>query len=288
MNALTGTLPGGYWDAAGVLHRTYDLVPLTGREEELLVHASDRPQAELVTEVLTRGVHRIGDIESVSAEVARGLLVGDRQLLLLRLRQATFGDLVRAALICPWADCGQRVTMEFSLAEVPVVESTAKGPVYTMRLSDAATTDTNGGAPISFRLPTGADQEQLSRWLAVDEARALTMLLDRCVGAEITLSLSSLARAEIESEMRRAAPGVEQVLEAGCAECGRTFLVPFDVARYFFGELRTDRELLYREVHYLAYHYHWSEAEIMSMTREQRRTYLEVLGDEIERSNGDA
>ena len=88
--------------------------------------------------------------------------------------------------------------------------------------------------------------------------------------------------------MRLLAPGVEQVMEAGCAECGRTFLVPFDVQRFFFGELRTDRDLLYREVHYLAYHYHWSEHEIMSMTRDKRRTYLEVLAEEIERLNDGA
>ena len=48
MHALTGTLPGGYWDADGMLHRHYELGPLTGREEELLVQAGQRPPAGLV------------------------------------------------------------------------------------------------------------------------------------------------------------------------------------------------------------------------------------------------
>ena len=64
------------------------------------------------------------------------------------------------------------------------------------------------------------------------------------------------------------------------------FSTPVDLHRFFFGELRTDNELLYQEVHYLAYHYHWSEAEIMAMPRTKRALYLDVLSGEIERMNG--
>ena len=55
-------------------------------------------------------------------------------------------------------------------------------------------------------------------------------------------------------------------MEATCADCGREFSAPFDLQRFFFGELRLTGDFLYREVHYLAYHYHWSEREIMAMT----------------------
>ena len=288
MHALTGTLPGGYWDADGTLHRHYELEPLTGREEEMLVQAGQRPAAGLVSELLARGVSALGEISPVNEQVTQQLLVGDRQFLLLRLRQATFGDDVRAEVICPWADCGQRVTLAFTLSDVPVLESSDKGPLYSMQLSEDATSD--GDPRVTFRLPTGADQEVAAGWLPVNEAHALTVLLERCVedGPNRVPGLSPLARAEIEERMRHVAPGVEQVVEAGCAECGRMFLVPFDVQRFFFGELRTDRDLLYRQVHYLAYHYHWSEHDIMSMPRDKRSTYLDILADEIDRLNDDA
>ncbi len=42
---------------------------------------------------------------------------------------------------------------------------------------------------------------------------------------------------------------------------------------------------LYREVHFLAFNYHWSEKEIMEMTREKRLMYVEILGEEIKRIN---
>ncbi|MEC4018797.1 T4 family baseplate hub assembly chaperone [Streptomyces sp. H27-D2] len=295
-----GSLPGGYWDATGRLHREFELAALTGREEELLVQARQPQTATLVTEVLSRCVRRLGDISPVPSEVARQLLVADRHYLLLQLRRATFGDLVHANLICPWPDCGERVSLDFSLAEVPVEEARHRAPVHTMTLSAAAPSGSGtaaGGCQVSFRLPNGADQEELSEQLAHNEARALTLLLTRCVQRlgsyeppeERQLAeLSASARSEIEERMQQLAPKVEQTMEAACAECGRTIVAPFDIQRFFLGELRTDGELLYREVHYLAYHYHWSEHEIMEFTRDKRRKYIDVLADTIEVLNSGA
>jgi hypothetical protein len=289
-------LPGGFWDAAGTLHRDFDLTPLSGRDEELLLAPSPAGEsASLVTAVLSRCVRRVGTISPVSSDVVRELLVADRQYLLLRLRQLTFGDQVRAHLFCPWPDCGQRVSVEFSIAAVPVTESADRARWYSLTLSPEATgRDDDSPSAVRFRLPNGADQEEVSPWLMVNEARALTLLLERCIESigpvtspseDQVAALSPRARTEIEQSMESLAPRVEQTMEATCAECGRAFLAPFDVQRFFFGDLRADSDLLYREVHYLAYHYHWSESEVMAMSREKRRLYLDVLGSEIERLN---
>ena len=300
MDQTTVRLPGGWWDPAGRLQRDAVLTVLTGRDEEQLCQLGRQETASLVTQVLSRCVRRLGDVSPVPADVVRGLLVADRDYLLLRLRQATFGDRIRADLFCPWAECGERMSVDFSIDELPVRESVQKGPVYQMTLSPMALVGSAGagdlgGGEVAFRLPTGADQEELSGLLASDEARALTRLLARCIerlgarvtpGADAVAGLSGFARAEIEAEMLRVAPTVEREIETACAECRRTFATPVDLRRFFFGELRTDNELLYQEVHYLAYHYHWSEAEIMAMPRTKRALYLDVLSGEIERMNG--
>ena len=103
MQRSTGMLPGGYWDAAGELHREFELAVLTGREEELLAQSDGAETAPLVSAVLSRAC-------GASATSARSprtwraqLLVADRQYLLLKLRQQTFGDLVRASLYLPVA-----------------------------------------------------------------------------------------------------------------------------------------------------------------------------------------
>lgn len=268
-------LPGGYWDEHGRLHRSFELSALTGREEELLTTGGTRETASLVTEVLCRCLVRLGDFAPVPPEVVRGLLVGDRQYLLLRLRQLTFGDVVRANLFCPWAECGARVSVSFSVADVPVVAPEERAPEFTVPFQ---------GGTVTMRLPTGADQEDLAGQATTDDGVAVTRLLARCTrrDEDDVAALPASVRAELQDHLARLAPRVEQTMDVTCAECGRTFLAAFDIHRYLFGELSTDRELLYQEVHYLAFHYHWSEREIMSMPRDRRRTYIDVLGDAIE------
>jgi len=288
-------LPGGLVDDAGTVHDEVELRGLSGREEELLATSAHAGSATLVTAVLSRCVQRIGGIREVDATITRRLLVADRQLILLRLREATYGGQVKGSVPCPWPDCGRRVGVSFSTADVPITASSDKGPVYTLVLSPEAMPGVEEAErTVAFRLPTGADQELLSPLLDENEATALAGLLAHCllrVGPDESVDeacvsrLSPLARLEIERRMETVAPHVDLLMEAVCAECGRNFSAPFDLQRFFFGELRVTADLLYREVHYLAYHYHWSEREIMEMPRDQRGRYIAVLADEIERLN---
>jgi hypothetical protein len=295
MEHLTCLLPGGYVDEAGVLHREVELTPLSGHEEELLAERKLPDGAALVTIILSRCVRRLGNISPVSAGLARHLLVADRQYLLLRLRAITFGDQVQATARCAWADCGKKVDIEFSLQDIPIKQSQTQGPLYSLQLSpEAACKDEAGTAyrEVTFRLPNGEDQEVVSSLMADDAERAFTVLLGRCIqsigpwnppGKALLRRLSPLAQQEIERQIEAAAPQVELTMEAQCPECAHGFVVAFDPQELLFGELRTSHDLLYREVHYLAYHYHWSEREIMAMPRDKRRRYIAVLAGELEK-----
>ena len=295
MEYITSILPGGWVDEQGSAHKEVVFSPLTGREEALLADTS-QGAAALVTAVLSRCIQRIGSVAPVDETLVRQLLVADRDYLLLKLREATFGSQVQATIRCPWPDCGEKVDIDFSIDDIPVSPSQDKGPVYTLTLSPEAAFVEGGLAhrELRFRLPTGADQELLSLELARNEALALVKLLARCVQtigpleihcAEQLEDLSPLACMEIEREMLRIAPRIDLNMEVNCPECARLFTAPFDLQDFFFGEMRTSRDLLYREVHYLAYHYHWSERDIMEMPKGERRNYIEILADEIERLN---
>jgi hypothetical protein len=297
MREIIVKLPGGHVDAQGIIHREVEIIPLSGSDEELLAGSQNSESASLVTLVLSRCVRRIGTISPVSGQLIRNLLVADRQYLLLKLREATFGERIYANPFCPWPDCGKRMSIDFSIYDIPVIDSADKGPIFTMDLSsDAVFIDENEErfTEVSFRLPNGEDQETISPMLAENESKAFALLLERCIlrigsinnpGREGIQKLSPLARLEIEKKMEEIGPKVELTLETSCPECERDFTVPFDIQDFIFGEFRTDLDLLYREIHYLAYHYHWGEREIMEMPREKRRRYIEVLADEIERLN---
>ena len=294
MGNVVVDLPGGLLDDAGRRQRTAVVRSLTGHEEELLAGRSATP-ARLVTTVLARCVERIGGQE-VTEQVARDLCVGDRQALLLALRQATFGPKVAAVVTCPWRDCSRRMDIDFAIPDIPVRAAADLRARHEITLSTAASPATDeedgdgSGQPgrrVAFRLPTGADQEAIGSLATDDPVRALDALLDRCClppgdGATCgTTEFSPRARAEIEQAMLAASFGPELSLGASCPECGRSFTLPFDIQDFFFGEVAATPDLLLREVHYLAYHYHWSEGEILALPRVRRQRYLEVLADEI-------
>lgn len=280
-------LPCGY-RAAGGHHREVEVLPLSGLDEELLAQQHCAP-SELVTQVLARCVQRVGAIEHVDDALARQLTVGDRQYLMMKLREATFGPYVALVTRCSWPDCGEKVDIDFEIPDVPV-RATDGNPIHTVRLTQAADPQQR---QIDFRLPTGADQERCAPLLDSNPAEALHALLEACIlaidSAEPTspqiAELSPAARAELEAAMAAAAPGPAMTMEASCPGCGRAFLVPLDIADLFFGEARVTEDLLYRQVHYLAYHYHWGESEILSMPRSKRLRYVELLSEEIEGQN---
>jgi hypothetical protein len=286
-------LPGGYVDADCELLREVEIAALSGRDEELIAPRQPIPNPALLTLLISRCVLRLGPVSPVSEDLARRLLVADRQFLLLKLRQMTFGDHVQATVQCPREPCRKKVDIDFFLHDIPVRESIEKGPLYTRELSSEAAFSNEHGEQyreVVFRLPNGEDQEAIAHRVEENEATALALLLGRCIrrlgplhdpGTEVIHRLSSLARAEIERHMEEAAPQVDLTLGAHCPECEREFAVPFDFQGFFLAEGQTSRELLYREVHYLAYHYHWSEQEIMALPREKRRKYIALLADEL-------
>ena len=291
-------LPAGYLDADGCLHRQVELDPLTGREEELLT-GNAYPTAALVTGVLSRCVKRIGSINEITPELVRELLVGDRQYLLLILRQLTFGDRVQASLPCPWPGCGKGVDIEFLISQIPITGSERRA-VYDMEVEPFIGAGSLGlsetaKSKVIYRLPNGGDQEAvLVNHPRTTEVEALSLILSRCIhrfgdieqpAPDWVAQLPAALRQQIEQDMEQRAPNLELSMEAVCPACQREFLAPFELQDFFFGELKTGVELLFREVHYLAFHYHWSEQEIMSMPRHRRRRYIEVLADEIEQLN---
>lgn len=282
-------LPGGYLDDDGNLHQQVTLSPLSGTEEKLIAQRGRISQAALVTTLLSHCIRRIGTINDVTEESVRHFLVGDRQFLLLKLREITFGKDIRMVINCTWPDCGKRMDVDFSTENIPVTRSQQIQRFFEITLSEQA-----GSEVVTFRLPNGEDQEQIAHLVEENETLAEDLLLARCIQSVRTVSLSEerdssalspKAKAAIEQEMDRLAPKISLTMEAFCPECKREFSTDFDLQKFILMELHSQLDLLYKEVHYLAYHYHWSEKEILTMTRENRRRYIELLSDEMERLN---
>jgi hypothetical protein len=276
-STLDYTLPGGYRDASGRLHRDVSIRALTGREEEVVSWGMGRLSfPALVTCVLAGCVRRLGPMQPVTEALAGSLLVPDREFALLKVRELTLGDRISAILVCP--ACAQKMDVDFSAAEVPIE---ARRPEATTDTIQVAAAD-GGWRRVEFRLPTGADQELLGGASTWDERLAVRALLEQCLvradGARGEgTALDDEACAAVDEAMARVSPSIDFDLNVVCPECGHRFVQPVDFARLFFQEIVQRRGQLYHEVHVLARHYHWSEAEILGLTRAKRRMYLEFL-----------
>ncbi|HEV8486721.1 MAG TPA: hypothetical protein VGV87_24460, partial [Blastocatellia bacterium] len=66
-------------------------------------------------------------------------------------------------------------------------------------------------------------------------------------------------------------------LDAVCPHCGARQTVRFDIQSYLFRALGYERQFLNHEVHCIARSYGWSYEEILSLSREDRRTFVGLI-----------
>ncbi|HEV2708106.1 MAG TPA: hypothetical protein VGV59_19475 [Pyrinomonadaceae bacterium] len=275
-------LPCGYVDGEGVLHEEVELAPLDGRDEEYLAcMRADASTAAVVTGLLSRCVKRLGSFERIDAALVRDLNVCDRDYLIIKARQMTFGAKVEAVLGCENEQCGAPLDVSFFLDELHIERKPAHERFFDAPLS----------SPVEMRLPTGGDQEALAAVYRTDHERSLRLLLARCLrcaGDETHVEEAFVERLSpdelqaIETEMARRTPQVGVELEGTCPECRAPFSTTLDFTAFFATELRSGLAALEREVHTLARYYHWSEQEILSLPRPKRRRYLALIREGLE------
>jgi hypothetical protein len=287
-------LPGGYVGEDGTAHYEVELSAVTGEEESYL--ASLEPgasRAAMVTGLLARCVKRIGARDDVDPTLVRDLLVGDRDYLILKLREATFGDTLSCVLHCPDPGCGKPMSLSLDPAGFAFAGAPVRQRFFTLEVPVPGRSERGTEAiHVEFRLPTGGDQEALASLFADDPAAAEEELLARClrrvgecdgIDRALVATLPEGVRGAIEAAMDQWAPLVELELEAVCPECRRSFETLLDFTTLFLDELTANLRSLEREVHFLAWHYHWSEQDILAMTRKKRQRYVALVQEEVDR-----
>ena len=149
---------------------------LSGREEDWLARHGDISNAGAITEMLAACLTH-EDLSLSARQVARQLLVGDREYLMIQLRRLTLGDQIAAVYVCPACACKMDVSLD--LSETPVEYSPQSQSIYELQLA--------GDRIVRFRLPNGADQESVAVF-SIDDA--VDVLMHRCIveGGEESLN----------------------------------------------------------------------------------------------------
>src|SRR5262245_36474822 len=208
--------------------------------------------------------------DTPAAELAR-LSVGQRDARLLELRERAFGPRLVALAACP--GCGERVEAAFTAADVP--PPAADLPPEGLAL-DA------GDWRVRFRLPDSLDL--LAVAALADEGAARRVLLERCVEsarrgeeAGAAAELPDAVAEAVAARMAEVDPLADVRLALNCPACGRPWEVAFDVVAFFWSELDAWARRTFAEVHALASAYGWREADVLALSPERRRIYLDMV-----------
>lgn len=241
------TLPVGYTDGQGRVHRRAAIRKMRGHEEALLYDPA-LSAGRLVTELIRSCMLRLGDLQEPDADVVSALYTADRNYLLMEIRRITLGDRMMAHYPCP--RCGEDIAVLEDLSEVRVRRLEEDEPLedITVVLEDgyqdrSGTTHTE----IALSLPRGEDEEFISRMAAHDPLQAQDALLLRCIkrfgslpktalqasGVKILRELTMGDRQRVQMAFNQELPGMDLLRSLHCDPCGATFEGVIDMSNFF-------------------------------------------------------
>jgi hypothetical protein len=223
-------LLGGLLDPINGLVSTAEIRELTGLDEEIISKITD-PGKALLT-ILERATVKIGD-EPANKETLDALYAGDRELLLLAIRKATFGSDVKLGPgACP--SCSFEQVFEIDLSKDVPLKKLEGGHTFTVKCKVGE---------VVVCLPTGSTQKAIVTATNKTSAELDTILLKNCIESindapvlnmDDVRKLSLKDRRDILEEITNRNPGPQlSQIKVPCQSCGAEVPLPLTLAELF-------------------------------------------------------
>lgn len=164
-------LPGGLVMADGSVRHDAEVQELTGAHEERLVKIRNSGDAaRYVHTLLTCGVVAVGG-QKVTDDILDDLLVGDRECLVMAIREATYGpEIEMGPTVCE--SCDEMFDLVVNVKDIKI------RPLSGEREFDVPL---RRGGHATVRLPNGGDQEAYLEDDNLNDSERNSILLSRCV-----------------------------------------------------------------------------------------------------------
>jgi hypothetical protein len=228
------------------------LAPLRGKDEAGFVPGMGAEASLALLRTLAR------DARGAAVQLD-ALTVTEADRLLLRLYLDVYGDGADCRVSC--RGCGESSEFALSLTAIAREQDETSPPLPPHETH--------------WRLPGGA------------RVRAPTLADLGNAGGEELLSLivdGDADRSQVEDWLEKAAPVMAFDVAAPCPHCRADNETRFGLAAFLAARLAAERPFLVRETHLIASRYGWGHAEIMALSRVDRRAYATLV--EGERSAG--
>ncbi len=201
-----------------------------------------------------------------SAETLYNMSIGQRDASLLALREVLFGQKLICVIDCPI--CKERLELSLDSREIM--------PKREMDLQDSFHMDIDG-REIKLRLPNSSDLLAVSEYR--DIALAKQIIVERCILESIpTGKLAEEVIELISEKMADLDPRADIEIELTCPFCQSRWKRIFDIVPFLWTEIDLWACHMLHDIHLLASYYGWSEVDILVMSPQRRRAYLEMIG----------
>jgi len=217
------TLPRGLF-VNGQWQRTVVTRELTGADEEVLAKVPD--QLAFFNTVIALGIESIGELDFTELPLAQrkshlsGLLLGERDMLFVKVTQTSFGDQKEINFNCTLCEAEQSLTLLLS------EDLQAKMPEDDTEVH----TFTSAQGVLDFRAAVGSDQEEATSKRGTTSAEQNTIILSRCVTKcngdlivdpmKFVRNMSIRDRQNLLKELVGLQPVIDLELKTKCAACG--------------------------------------------------------------------
>jgi hypothetical protein len=273
-------LSRGLIDEQGTQYRHASLRTLSGLQEAAWADAGDPLARDRIHALLSASLERIGDYERPDADLVAALSRSDQSRLLFGLRRLLFGERILVVTRCANPGCGELIDISMRVDELSEPEPQAQPEWIEVETPDGVA---------RVRPATGADELACGRAGVIGPERA-ALLWSRliqavgaqpCAGPADWWALAPATRQAIALGLAEADSDGADILSA-CPACGAAIELRADPATLMLRELHHGVQRLGAELHCLAFHYGWTEAESLQLPRQRRWQYLELLNRELE------
>ncbi len=208
-----------------------------------------------------------------SAGAFATMSIGERDFLLLQLRERLFGQHLSNTAVCP--QCDERIEWQSRIADFVIETNSGEAKAAGFELQAE-------GYQLRFRLPNSLDVAAVAN--AGGAENTAQQLLLRCV-LEVKRGGVSRANQPLpEGVMQALTERIESLdpqadirINLTCPGCGHSWCALFDIASFLWAEINGWAERTLQMVYRLAAAYGWSEREILNLSPVRRQLYLGMV-----------
>lgn len=203
------------------------------------------------------------------------LSIGQRDAQLLTLREQLFGAQMESIAACP--ECRETLELTINIGDIRAEDGSEIARPLAPNFLEL------DGYEVSFRAPNSEDLDSIAACRDSTEAR--DKLLARCAfeirrdGLEESADrLPANVIAALNERVAQVDRQANVQLNLTCPACSHRWLTAFDIASFLWSEITDWAQRLLGEIHTIASAYGWRETDILGMSAQRRRFYLEMIG----------